>query len=56
MMSGVYGYSADISTDRIDVLVRRVRKRLGDGPLRGEQLVTVPGFGYRLDQRRSATA
>jgi two-component system response regulator MtrA len=56
LMSGVYGYSADISTDRIDVLVRRVRKRLGDGPLRGEQLVTVPGFGYRLDQRRSATA
>jgi DNA-binding response OmpR family regulator len=56
LMSGVYGYSADISTDRIDVLVRRVRKRLGDGALRGDQLVAVPGFGYRLDQRRSATA
>lgn len=56
LMAGVYGYSADISTDRIDVLVRRVRKRLGEGQLRGDQLVTVPGFGYRLDQRRSATA
>lgn len=56
LMAGVYGYSADISTDRIDVLVRRVRKRLGDGALRGDQLVTVPGFGYRLDQRRAATA
>jgi two-component system response regulator MtrA len=50
LLAGVYGYSADISTDRIDVLVRRVRKRLGDGPNRGDQLVTVPGYGYRLER------
>jgi DNA-binding response OmpR family regulator len=54
LLAGVYGYSGDISTDRIDVLVRRVRKRLGEGPLRGGQLVTVPGYGYRLDRRAAA--
>ncbi len=53
LMSGIYGFTVDISTDRIDVLARRVRKRLGDGALRGDQLVTVPGFGYRLDPHRS---
>jgi DNA-binding response OmpR family regulator len=56
LLAGVYGYTADISTDRIDVLVRRVRRRLGEGELRGNQVVTVPGYGYRLERRNCELA
>jgi DNA-binding response OmpR family regulator len=52
IMSEVYGYAAKISTERVDVLVRRVRNKLGEGPARGGQLVAVPGFGYRWERRR----
>jgi two-component system response regulator MtrA len=51
ILTGVYGYTAEISTERVDVLFRRLRSKLGDGPKRGGQLVAVPGYGYRLDRR-----
>lgn len=50
IMREVYGFAADISTERVDQLVRRLRTKLGDGPRRGGVLVAVPGFGYRLEQ------
>lgn len=50
IMKEVYGFAADISTERVDQLVRRLRTKLGEGPRRGGILVAVPGFGYRLEQ------
>jgi two-component system phosphate regulon response regulator PhoB len=50
IMREVYGFAADISTERVDQLVRRLRTKLGDGPGRGGVLVAVPGYGYRLEQ------
>lgn len=52
ILNEVYGYDADISTERVDLLVRRLRAKLGDGGDRGGQLVAVPGYGYRLERRR----
>jgi DNA-binding response OmpR family regulator len=51
VLSTVYGYTADITTERVDVLFRRLRSKLGEGPGRGAMLVAVPGYGYRLDRR-----
>ena len=53
ILNEVYGYDADISTERVDLLVRRLRSKLGDGPTKGGQLVAVPGYGYRLERRQS---
>jgi two-component system, OmpR family, response regulator MtrA len=43
----VHGYE-DIQTDRVDLLVRRLRAKLG----LGEWIVAVPGYGYRLERPR----
>ena len=43
----VYEYDADIATDRVDLLVRRLRTKLGWN----DRLVAVPGYGYRLERR-----
>ncbi len=48
IMNEVYGYDADISTERVDLLVRRLRAKLGDED--GAVISAVPGFGYRLDR------
>ena len=52
ILSEVYGYDADISTERVDLVIRRLRMKLGDGPDRGGLLVAVPGYGYRLELGR----
>lgn len=52
ILNEVYGYDADISTERVDLLVRRLRSKLGEGTGRGAQLVAVPGYGYRLERRQ----
>jgi two-component system, OmpR family, response regulator MtrA len=49
IMNEVYGYDAEISTERVDLLVRRLRAKLGDGA--GGYIAAVPGFGYRLERR-----
>lgn len=54
IMTEVYGYDADISTERVDLLARRLRAKLGEGPARGGQLVAVAGYGYRWERRRRA--
>ncbi|MBJ7612648.1 MAG: response regulator transcription factor [Candidatus Dormibacteraeota bacterium] len=43
----VYEYDAQIATDRVDLLVRRLRSKLGWG----DRLIAVPGYGYRLERR-----
>ena len=43
----VYEYDADIATDRVDLLVRRLRSKLGWN----DRLVAVPGYGYRLEKK-----
>jgi two-component system response regulator ParR len=48
----VYGLDADVASDRVDVLVHRLRSKLGDGPGRGGQIVAVYGFGYRIERRQ----
>jgi DNA-binding response OmpR family regulator len=52
IMAEVYGYDADISTERVDLLVRRLRAKLGDRD--GGYIAAVPGFGYRLERRARA--
>jgi DNA-binding response OmpR family regulator len=52
IMNEVYGYDADISTERVDLLVRRLRGKLGDDD--GGYIAAVPGFGYRLERRTRA--
>jgi DNA-binding response OmpR family regulator len=51
ILSEVYGYEADIATDRVDLLVRRLRSKLGDHADAGSIISAVPGFGYRLERR-----
>jgi two-component system response regulator MtrA len=51
VLSEVYGYDADIGTDRVDLMVRRLRTKLGSGPRSGSMISAVPGYGYRLDRR-----
>jgi DNA-binding response OmpR family regulator len=50
ILSEVYGYDADIGSERVDLLVRRLRSKLGETES-GEFIAAVPGFGYRLDRR-----
>lgn len=47
IMHEVYEYDADIATDRVDLLVRRLRSKLGWN----DRLVAVPGYGYRLERK-----
>ena len=49
IMAEVYGYDADIGTERVDLLVRRLRGKLQDRD--GGYIAAVPGFGYRLERR-----
>lgn len=50
ILSEVYGYDADISSERVDLLVRRLRSKLGETDS-GGFIAAVPGYGYRLDRR-----
>jgi DNA-binding response OmpR family regulator len=49
----VYGYEADIPTDRVDLLARRLRSKLGPGPIDAGWISSVSGYGYRLERRAS---
>jgi two-component system phosphate regulon response regulator PhoB len=51
ILSQVYGYDADIGTERVDLLIRRLRAKLGDHSDGGALIAAVPGYGYRLDRR-----
>jgi len=54
ILSEVYGIDADIGTERVDLLVRRLRLKLGDYPDIGGHIIAHPGYGYLLERRGSA--
>jgi len=54
ILSEVYGIDADIGTERVDLLVRRLRVKLGDYPDTGGHIIAHPGYGYLLERRGSA--
>ena len=47
ILAEVYGINADIDTGRVDLLVRRLRLKLGAG---GALIVAHPGYGYMLEK------
>lgn len=49
ILNEVYGIAADIGTDRVDVLVQRLRRKLGDYPGAGGHIIAQPGYGYLLE-------
>jgi DNA-binding response OmpR family regulator len=49
ILEHVYGYGSGNSTERIDMLVRRVRGKLNAD----ERLTSVPGYGFRWERRSS---
>lgn len=49
IMSEVYGYDADIGTERVDLLVKRLRAKIKDHA-EGGLISAVPGYGYRLEK------
>lgn len=48
IMSEVYGYDADIGTERVDLLIKRLRAKIHDHA-EGGLISAVPGYGYRLE-------
>jgi uncharacterized protein (DUF934 family) len=48
LLEAVWGYSEDIGSNVVDVVVRRLRQKLGDGAAVVE---TIRGSGYRLSLR-----
>ena len=54
ILAEVYGISADIDTDRVDLLVRRLRMKLGEYPDAGGHIRAQPGYGYLLERQASA--
>ena len=51
ILDEVYGIAADIGTERVDVLVQRLRRKLGDPGGEGGYIVAHPGYGYLLRAR-----
>jgi DNA-binding response OmpR family regulator len=51
ILDAVYGFDADVETARVGLLVRRLRAKLGAGADAGGQIVSIPGYGYRLERR-----
>jgi two-component system, OmpR family, phosphate regulon response regulator PhoB len=53
ILSEVYGYNEDLSSERVDVMVRRLRSKLGETEA-ASHISAIPGYGYRLDLRGAA--
>ena len=51
ILNEVYGITASIGTERVDLLVRRLRLKLGQYPDTGGHIVAQPGYGYLLEKR-----
>jgi two-component system phosphate regulon response regulator PhoB len=51
ILNEVYGITASIGTERVDLLVRRLRLKLGDYPDTGGHIVAHAGYGYLLERR-----
>ena len=50
ILNNVYGYEAEITSDRVDLLVRRLRTKLGESE-HGGHISAVTGYGYRFERR-----
>ena len=48
----VYGtpYHLEMDNDRLDAMIRRVRKKIGDSTHAPRFLITIHGVGHRLDE------
>jgi DNA-binding response OmpR family regulator len=55
ILAEVYGINADIGTERVDLLVRRLRLKLGQYPDTGGHIIAHPGYGYMLDRSGSGS-
>lgn len=55
ILDEVYGIAADIGTERVDVLVQRLRRKLGDYPGAGGHIIAQPGYGYLLERGTPAS-
>ena len=55
ILNEVYGIAADIGTERVDVLVQRLRRKLGDYPGAGGHIIAQPGYGYLLERGAPAS-
>ncbi len=53
ILNEVYGIAADIRTERVDVLVQRLRRKLGDYAGTGGHIIAQPGYGYLLEPGRA---
>ncbi len=52
ILENVWGYDADVESERIvNVQVRRLREKVEVDPSRPRLILTVPGQGYRADNR-----
>jgi DNA-binding response OmpR family regulator len=51
ILNEVYGIAADIGTERVDLLVRRLRQKLGEYPDTGGHIIAHAGYGYLLERR-----
>jgi two-component system, OmpR family, response regulator TctD len=56
MSTQLYGFDADVSTERLEILARRVRAKLAADQGQSSNLVAVPGWGYRWERRESERA
>ncbi|HEV2414561.1 MAG TPA: response regulator transcription factor [Candidatus Dormibacteraeota bacterium] len=54
ILNEVYGITAEVDTERVDVLVQRLRRKLGDYPDSGGHIIAHPGYGYLLERRAPA--
>jgi two-component system phosphate regulon response regulator PhoB len=48
LLQDVWGYSSDTDTRTVDTHITRLRGKLGES---GEMIVTVRGFGYKMESR-----
>ena len=48
LLRDVWGYSSDADTRTVDTHITRLRSKLGDA---GEMIITVRGFGYKMEPR-----
>jgi DNA-binding winged helix-turn-helix (wHTH) protein len=48
LLQDVWGHKYDVGSNVVDVVVRGLRKKLGD---RANMIETAPGFGYRFRHR-----
>jgi DNA-binding response OmpR family regulator len=47
LLDAVWGYRSDVGSNVVDVVVRRLRRKVGPG---GPLIDTVRGTGYRLNR------